>query len=423
MRRSLIVPAPSHPQPTANSQRVSACLAVPTSPASSVAHIVARSRWACIRALRLSALLRPCRATRRCLHTCPPAAVPDRGGERLIGSIRRGSSLHPAFRRSPPALPHDGVLQELPEVGRLLHQHLGSLAEEHLRRHHAGRLDREDEVIPHSRQLDPFVPLRLPNALAAHGARARPRGHCGHDASDVLDVKDPHRAFRHQLPRHVARHLLLEGHLWQQAVRCGRDGRPLGVRLASPLLTPGLQLDVLTRPQLGDQDVVVDWPNRRVAEPLLLPPLLYPHQRARQNPRVDHLVGPARTAALPACAAAACGPPGAATESLRPLTLDIQAEGDDVVLVVILLPHALSEEPGVCLDRDEPKAVRQHLVLRHRRVVQHEHLVDGHRRHIGKQDAPERVSYGGINPDDVKDDLLLIQALDLNLQVSAESLD
>mmetsp|Transcript_29101 Transcript_29101/g.61154 ORF Transcript_29101/g.61154 Transcript_29101/m.61154 type:complete len:307 (-) Transcript_29101:564-1484(-) len=170
------------------------------------------------------------------------------------------------------------VLKQLAQVGGLLHQHLDGLLKEHFGWHDPRRLDREDEMVAHARQLHAIGPLGLSYALAAHGAVSRPGHACGRDSFEVLDVEHAHGALAQELLRIAAGHGLPEPNLRKKPVRGGRNRRPFRVRLSHALLAPTLEGDFLSWPQLRDQNVVVHGPNRLVLEACFLISLRDPLQ-------------------------------------------------------------------------------------------------------------------------------------------------
>ena len=84
----------------------------------------------------------------------------------------------------------------------------------------------------------------------------------------------------------------------------------------------------------------------------------------------------------------------------------VHLEHDRVALARRLVGAAPLEQRGVEHERHEAEAVRQHLVLHDRRVVDEEDVLDRDGRHLGDEDAAQRVGDGGVDADEVEREAL-----------------
>lgn len=205
----------------------------------------------------------------------------------------------------------------------------------------------------------------------------------------------------------------------QQAVRRRRHGRELGVVSTDALVHVRHERDGLAGPQLGDQNVRVGGRDGQVARKVLfllangdeLEVACVDVGGAVQLPRVRLAGGGVRVA----CA------------------LDVELELDRVVVHAVgkrilvraglLVPfHPLMDSCLGALERDQPQAVAQDLILDDGRVVVNPHVLNGQRGDFGDQDAAEGVGDGGVDADQREGGVVLAVLVEDDTELRAEDI-
>eukprot|EP00968_Pinguiococcus_pyrenoidosus_P000501 scaffold31_cov263-Pinguiococcus_pyrenoidosus.AAC.7 len=172
--------------------------------------------------------------------------------------------------------------------------------------------------------------------------------------------------------------------------------------LPHALLAVHLRHDALAGPQLGDENVVMH--GLHLPESLQLVPLRHPLEAVTVHVarvRRIRVAAPARVALVLLVLLGS-----------RPAQhVHTKHRGVGVRHGVLVAAVHLRQVVRVQLDGHEAQAVRQHLVVDDAGVIQDVHLLDGHGRHLGQHDAPQRICQGHVGAHQVEHDALVDSAL------------
>mmetsp|Transcript_18277 Transcript_18277/g.61132 ORF Transcript_18277/g.61132 Transcript_18277/m.61132 type:complete len:341 (-) Transcript_18277:107-1129(-) len=237
------------------------------------------------------------------------------------------------------------------------------------------------EVVPVLRKVGHLVEeAHVPGLLLVHCGRVHLHGVSGRVVDEHGEGGDAgglvvgrvhelvylvRRQGREGLLVHLHHAVRLHGH--------GGHRVPLCVLLADPLARDRVDLDLLAPAKLDDDDAV-----RRGIGALLVLVQVHGHHAGVLG---DEVVG----------------------GHMHPRLIvraDVQRELDGAVGAEVgagAVPRVVELSGEVALERDEPQAVCDELVVEHRRVALHLHKVDGHGRHFGDHHTAEGVGDGGVH--------------------------
>lgn len=308
----------------------------------------------------------------------------------------------------------------------LLLELLESLGHQFSRVVHSDSLDVKLEPVLYLSEIDDVLILVVADALSA-GCALPGIGNYGLALAiaEVLDVEHAHGAEGLQLLRILVQHRLVKSDVRDKAVVGSGYWRPLRVGLPNAFLAEELHLYLLTRAELGYQDVSVEgsWGVFFSVEILLV---------TKWDPlkltSVD--VGIIVIFVFINCIVNNHW-------SIRVLlsASHVQLELDAVLsrvargginrLARISLFNSLVilELPSIGLDRNQADSVSEVLIGDYGGILPHVYLLDGHSWDLCYQDATEGVGQRGLRTDQVKDDLLIVKLEDFYVTLVNEVAD
>lgn len=186
---------------------------------------------------------------------------------------------------------------------------------------------------------------------------------------------------------------------------------------AEALVHVHVDVELLARAHLGDQDVRVDGPHGAVALEVLG---LAAEQLGGDVGGVD--VGVVVELLGVALVGRGVFVVGALDPQLQRDGVIVEGGVEGVLAVARAAPEGqeLADPHLAAREGDQAQAVGQHLVLDHARVVVHEDGLDGERGDLGDEDAPEGVRDGGVDADQRELGVELLVRVELDLEVLAE---
>lgn len=259
-----------------------------------------------------------------------------------------------------------------------------------------------NEVIPPSAQLDLVLELVMAQALSANGVTHGVQDHGLELALMTLvsatlllrlllgDLLQPDDALGEALLEFLGvatQDRLENGDGRHEAVRGRGDGGELGVIGPDALVHVHRQIDLLSRPHLGDKDVGVRGPDGVLAREVLGLPALG-HELDVLGVNMGVVVELLGVLAV-------------RRRALVGLALDLELELDRVVVargLALLVPLEEVVEAFLAAgERDQAQAVAKNFVLDHRGVVPHENVLDGQRGDVGDHDTAEGIGDRGVD--------------------------